>query len=699
MAHSPNRQLSNLVKKQTALSRSLDKLSPPVGLLLLILSVVIGASTGLAAVLFIKLIEMIQNIGYHSLPELLPSLGKLVYFIVPVIGGLLVGPLILFAQEAKGHGVPEVMQALIIRGGRIRARVAAAKIVASALCIGTGGSAGREGPIVQVGSALGSSLGQVLRLSDERIRNLVGCGAAAGIAATFNAPIAGVVFAIEVLMCNLQVRSFGNVVIAAVSSSIVSRIFLGSRPAFSVPIHSMVAPASLLLYLALGLIAALVGILFIRMLNRAEIIFDNWDFPQVFKPAVGAALLGVTGVLFMYLPSAEGALMPFMYGSGFHFIEEVMLGGSTFWILLLLVFLKPLATSFTLGSGNSGGVFAPSLFIGAMLGGVLGIIFEKYFPGISGDAGAFALVGMAALFSATARAPLTAMLIVFEMSNDYLMILPLMVAGITACYFAQWLHPESIYTIKLAKRGIRFSEGRDMDIMQGVKVEEVMRTRLVSINKDQSVSELMALFQETNLLGFPVIAEGKRLWGIITLQDVHRAQAEDNFNPRDLKVADLAIEGPIAVYPDEPIWVAIQKMSPRDLARLPVVSRDGSMRLVGMISRSDILRAYDVGVVRKQRGQLAEQQTLLRSPSTETGFVEIAISEDDACCNVSVKDLPLPQHVNLVSIKREGSMIIPRGNHQLEPGDVITVFGQLDEITNLKEFLNTVTLASTDEDK
>ena len=276
------------------------------------------------------------------------------------------------------------------------------------------------------------------------------------------------------------------------------------------------------------------------------------------------------------------------------------------------------------------------------------------------------------------------MLIVFEMSNDYLMILPLMVAGITATYFAQWLHPESIYTLKLAKRGIRFFEGRDMDIMQGVKVEEVMRTRLTTIHKDKSVSELMALFQETNLLGFPVVAEGNRLWGIITLQDVHRAQSLEGFNPREMKVADLAIEGPISVFPDEPIFVAIQKMSPRDLARLPVVSRDGSMRLIGSISRSDILRAYDVGIVRKQRGQLEEQEITLRS-STETGFIEIAVTEDNACCGDQVKDLPLPEHITLVSIKRGTKMIIPRGRHYIEAGDILTLFGQLDEMDQLKD--------------
>ena len=441
-------------------------------------------------------------------------MGALVYFIVPVVGGLLVGPLILFAQEAKGHGVPEVMQALIIRGGRIRARVAAAKIAASALCIGTGGSAGREGPIVQVGSALGSSLGQVLRLSDERIRNLVACGAAAGIAATFNAPIAGVVFAIEVLMCNLQVRSFGNVVIAAVSSSIVSRIFLGTRPAFSVPIHSFVSPSSLPFYLILGLLAALVGIMFIRMLNMAENIFDEWKFPQLLKPAIGAAPPRHIRHAFHAAARYRG------YPDAIHvWIGISLYRGSSSGRFVPVDFaascLSETACDFLYARLRElGRCFCSIPFHRCNAGrGALGIIFKNYFPEISGEPGAYALVGMAALFGATARAPLTAMLIVFEMSNDYLMILPLMVAGITATYFAQWLHPESIYTLKLAKRGIRFEGGRDMDIMQGVKVQEVMRTRIVSINKNQSVSELMALFQETNLLGFPVITEGKKLWG------------------------------------------------------------------------------------------------------------------------------------------------------------------------------------------
>ncbi|MBM9603423.1 chloride channel protein [Desulfopila inferna] len=685
--------------RQNPFSRFLDKTAPPQGITLIILAIAIGATTGLAAVFFIKLIHAIQYFCYAFLPHLFPALGFWTYLIIPVIGGLLVGPLILMAQEAKGHGVPEVMQALILHGGRIRARVAAAKIVASALCIGTGGSAGREGPIVQVGSALGSSLGQILNLSDERIRNMVACGAAAGIAATFNAPIAGVIFAIEVLLSGLQVRAFGNVVIAAVSSSIVSRVFLGTRPAFEVPIYTMISPLSILLYLALGLLAALVGIMFIRMLDFSERVFDGWDFPQVFKPAVGAFGLGLIGLSYMFIPgiavpesvsqSDNPVLqaLPHMYGSGFEFIGTALQGGGGLWILLLLVFLKPLATSFTLGSGNSGGVFAPSLFIGAMFGGAMGQLFALWFPGISGPPGAYALVGMAAVFSATARAPLTAMLIVFEMSNDYLIILPLMVAGVTACYFAQWLHPESIYTLKLSKRGIRFSEGRDMDIMQGVSVSEVMKVKPVTIHMDKPLPELMALFQSSNILGFPVMKDYYKLHGIVTLQDIHKLQSQEGFSPRGMTVKDVSIENPITVFPDEPIWVAIQKMAPRDLARLPVIDRDGSGTLLGVISRSDILRAYDVGIVRKQRGQIVEGQLSLRSLK-ENGFVEFVLKEEDNCNRALVMDLPLPQTVNLVSVRRGGKIIIPRGHTRLQSGDVITVFGKLDDVNKLQDLLN-----------
>ncbi len=323
-----------MVKKKNYLSSSLDRLAPSEGLTLDVLAVIVGGTTGLAAVYFIEAIAFIHDFFYSSHLGLFSNSGVLLYLMVPVIGALVVGPLITwFAQEAKGHGVPEVMQALVMRGGRIRPRVAIAKIFTAAICIGTGGSAGREGPIVQVGSALGSTIGQKLRLSDERIKNLVSWGAAAGIAATFNAPIAGVAFAIEVLRSGLQVRMFGNVVIAAVSASIVSQIFLGDAPAFSLPNYGMVSPVSIIFFFLLGLVASLVGVLFIRTLDTIETGFDNWNFPLALKPAVGALFLGIMGMGFMYFSGEISGLAPDAYGSGEQTGQIPFIYGSGFSII------------------------------------------------------------------------------------------------------------------------------------------------------------------------------------------------------------------------------------------------------------------------------------------------------------------------------------------------------------------------------
>jgi CIC family chloride channel protein len=688
------------------LAKMLDHLAPREGLVLLVMAVVVGVATGLAAVLFIRLIAFIQIFFYGGGEKILPALGRIWIIVVPVIGGLLVGPIIAkFAVEAKGHGVPEVMQALILRGGRIRPRVALAKVIASALCIGTGGSAGREGPIVQVGSALGSSIGQWLHLSDERIKNLVACGAAAGIAATFNAPIAGVVFAIEVLLSEIQVRVFGNVVVAAVAASIVSQIFLGDRPAFEIPGYVMHSPWEILLYVFLGLLAALVGILFIRMLYYTEDVFDRLAIPLWLKPAVGALLLGILAFCYPYvgtisyisiddmtlgLPIVEN--YPHIFGSGFIFLEEVLQGRAPFFLLFLLIFLKPLATSFTLGSGNSGGVFAPSLFTGAMLGGAFGYLAMHLFPNLNIEIGAYALVGMAAVFSAAARAPLTSMLIVFEMSNDYRLILPLMAAGIVASTFAQWLHSDSIYSLKLTKRGIRFEQGRDLDIMQTVQVDEVMNKAPITIQREQSVADLFAAFQETHLGGFPVMSNETELYGMVTMQDMERTIHEmertlhrKEVNLKDLKVWDVATPDPVTVFPDEPIWSAIKKMAPRDLARLPVVSRNNPLQFVGVISRSDIVRAYNVGLMRKQKDELAHDRSALRKV-TGLEFIEIKVEGNCLGAGKRLADISLPQNTNVVSILRYGTVLVPDGNTKILPGDVITVLCFSDQIESVKKF-------------
>lgn len=685
----------------------LDTFAPREGLLLMVLAVLVGSGTGLAAVFFIRLIAFIHNFAYAGAGDFLPSLGRWWFVIVPVVGALLGGPVIAyFATEAKGHGVPEVMQALIQRGGRIRPRVAFAKIFASALCIGSGGSAGREGPIVQVGSTLGSVAGQWLGLSDERLKNLVACGAAAGIAATFNAPIAGVVFASEVLLSELHVKVFSNVVISAVSASIVSQIFLGTRPAFEVPTYVMHSSWEIILYVILGFIAALVGIMFIKMLDGTEDLFDKWQFPAALKPAVGALLLGLLAFTYPHVSSMVSVFgketrlgmplinnIPHIYGAGFEFLDQVLQGEAPFLLLALLVILKPLATSFTLGSGNSGGVFAPSLFTGAMLGGAFGHLARALFPSFGIEVGAYALVGMAAVFAATARAPLTAMLIVFEMSNDYRLILPLMAAGMIASSVAQWLHPDSIYTIKLSKRGIRFKSGKYLDVMQGVMVEEMMAREPVTLTSAQSVAELFTAFQETNLRGFPVLADDGKLQGIVTIQDLERTiqklenhKLPDKLSLKDIRVGDVAARDLVTIFPDEPIWSAIQKMAPRDLERLPVVSRHEPGRMVGLICRSDILRAYEVALVRQQHEQYSEARMTLRT-TNDLEFVDIIVSEHCQYVGQKIARIPLPRNANLVSIERDGLIHIPRGESKILADDKITILCRKDLTGKIRDIL------------
>lgn len=679
--------------KRRSLTNFLDRLAPGEGLTLAVMALAVGAGTGLAAVVFIRLIALIHQFAFTEAGNIFPLLGRGWFIVIPVIGALLGGPIIAyFATEAKGHGVPEVMQALILRGGRIRPRVALAKICASALCIGTGGSAGREGPIVQVGSTLGSLVGQLLHLSEGRVKNLVACGAAAGIAATFNAPIAGVIFATEVLMSELHVDVFGNVVIAAVSASIVSRVFLGARPAFEVPSYVLHSSFEIVLYLLLGLLAALVGLFFIGLLNAVEDIFEKWKFPQVFKPAVGALLLGVlaycyphlSGMVSVYptetrlgMPLIEN--VPHIYGSGFSFLDEVLQGRASLWLLLMLTFLKPLATALTLGSGNSGGVFAPSLFTGAMLGGTFGHFAGILFPEIGIEVGAYALVGMAAVFAAAARAPLTSILIVFEMSNDYHLILPLMAAGMVAAGVAQRLYPDSIYTAKLTKKGIRFESGRDLDVMQTVVVEEVMNRDPVTIREERNLAELFALFQETHLHGFPVMADDA-LYGMVSLSDLEKKLhdleqklEQKNVPLKDYLVKDVATPKPVTVFPDEPIWAAIRKMAPRDLARMPVVSRHDDRRIVGLISRSDILRAYNIALLRKQQDQRVRGLMTLRNVAG-VQFIEIRVSSDCDCVGKQLAQIKLPHGANVVSLeRRDGTVFIPHGGTMILAGDFLTI--------------------------
>lgn len=624
-------------------------------------SLLVGLGGGFGALIFRWLIGTFQRLAFGPLRDALGFLGRYSVVPIPALGGLLFGPMIYYlAREAKGHGVPEVMEAVALRGGRIRPIVAVVKALASSLCIGTGGSVGREGPIVQIGSALGSTLGQVMRLSDERIRNLVACGAAAGIAATFNAPIAGVFFALEVILGEFSVGYFSSVVLSSVMASVIGRIFFGDFPAFPIPPYAPAAPVELVLYAVLGLLAALVGILFVRALYGLEDLFDAWKFPEMFKPIAGGLLVGLVGVFF-----------PQVFGVGYETIEEALHTRLPWTLMLSLVFVKILATSLTLGSGGSGGVFAPSLFIGSMLGGAYGLLVHQWLPGGTAAPGAYALVGMAAVFSAAARAPITAIIILFEMTRDYRIILPLMLATVVSTVVASLIDRESIYTWKLKRRGIDLRAGKDVNLMRAIKVEEAMTplSRLVTVTPDMPLSDLARLFEATHHHGFAVVDSRGELYGVVTLADLERAV---NAGRLDGKVGDICTTNVRVVFPDETLEDALRHFGVLDVGRIPVVSRSNPKRLVGLLRRGDIIRAYSKAALDLTEKRHRLEMLRLRE-ETKGRIMEFELREGFAAVGKKLKDISLPPDCLVISIRRGGQIVVPRGETYLMAGDKIVL--------------------------
>jgi len=643
-------------------------------------SLLVGIGTGLAAVVFNILIRWVTNASFTWVPNKLAWLGHWYILLVPMIGGLLAGPVIyLFAREARGHGVPEVMQAIALKGGRIRPQVAVVKAVASSITIGTGGSVGREGPIVQIGAALGSVLGQAFGLSTERIRTLVACGAAGGIAATFNAPIAGVIFAIEVILGELSISNIGSVVISAVAANTVMQLVVGGEYAFPVPRPYTLGSAwELVFYAVMGVLAALVAAFYVRTLYWTEDVFQKQKlFPEWVQPAVGGLLIGILALAYpLIFPALSYDQMPQVFGGGYPPISTALAGDIGLKVALGLMLLKIAATNLTLGSGGSGGVFAPGLFIGAMLGTAVGIITNMLFPGLNVQPGAFALVGMGAVFAGSAHAPITAVIMLFELTGDYKIILPLMLAVIIATVLARrMLGGESIYTLKLARRGIRLQRGRDVDVLQSVTVEEVMAHAVETVPPTMTLVEFSEVLSHSRQNGFPIVGEHGELLGIVAMSDLEGAVARNL--PRTTPVLEFGTPASRTslAYPDETMEEVLSRMGRRGLGRLPVVARDDPLHLLGTIRREEIIDAYNLAIARRAELQHRTKRIQLRNIDG-TEFVDMILKKGDAAIGKRIVDLAssLPRECVLVSIRRNGKMLIPHGSTVLKEGDQITAF-------------------------
>ncbi len=586
-------------QRKAQLANLLDKFRPNTILFGVILSVVVGVIAGFGAILFRWLINSFQSLFFGGGARYLGFLGEYYIVLLPVIGGLIVGLLVYFgAREAKGHGVPEVMEAVVVKGGRIRPRVAVIKALASSICIGSGGSVGREGPIVQIGSSAGSTIGQWFHLSDDWVRTLVACGAAGGISATFNTPIGGVFFALEVILGRFIGRRFSFVVISSVAANSISHVFLGDQPSFDIIAYSMISYWEILSYAILGLLAGVIAFSFVRTLYKCEDIFNSWRIPEYVKPAIGGIGVGLIG---LYSYDLFGVGYGDVYWVSHMGVDQALVGQIALQSLIVLLLLKIIATSVTIGSGGSGGVFAPSLFIGAMLGGAFGTVAHNLFPSAIASSGAYALVGMAALFAGAARTPITAIIMLFEMTRDYTIILPLMIAVVISTVIFRILSSETIYTLKLVRRGVDIRQLEETSPMRTVTVAEAMTRSFPSVPSTMPVEQLIDRLRKSGHHGFPVVDDDGDFGGMVTLSDVEAAMSGGE-NPAELTVADIASKSLIVAYPDQYLHDILVQVGAGEVGRIPVVDRSNPKLLLGVLRRHDIIRAYAKTVTRKPGG-------------------------------------------------------------------------------------------------
>ncbi|MCL4530261.1 MAG: chloride channel protein [Chloroflexi bacterium] len=551
------------------------------------LSALIGLIAGFIAYGLYSLIALLTNaVFFQRLSLKLPNITSnplgLFVIVVPVIGGLIVGVMAKYGTEKiKGHGIPEAMEAVLVNKSRIAPNVAILKPLSAAIAIGTGGPFGAEGPIIQTGGAIGSLVGQLIHTTAAERKVLLACGAAAGMAATFNTPVAAVVLIIELLVFEFKSRSFIPLVISSVLATVIHVLLIGAGPLFSVQPIDFGVPFALPYYLLLGILCGLMGVAFSNVLYWIEDQFNRLPIDKLWRPAIGALGLGIIGFF-----------VPRVLGVGYGTITDILNARLALSTLLLIMFFKALALVISLGSGTSGGLLAPMFMSGAAMGGAFAMIVNQIIPGANLSPAACALVAMAAVFGSSARATFAMIIFAFEITRDYNGILPLMLVCVIADGVALYLMRNSIMTEKLARRGLRIPQDYEADILQQIYVGEVMDREPDAVPSTMKVSELadrIARGELGNHQGFPVVDEKNQLAGIITWGDITKTVAANMANEKT--VLEAGNNEPVVTYPDELMEDAVHKMLRHDIGRLPVVDRRDPRKLVGYLGRSAVMEA------------------------------------------------------------------------------------------------------------
>lgn len=552
-------------------------------------AIAIGVAAGLGNIIFRSLIHFLQKHLYGVESEVmlynLQDTAKWKLILIPAIGGLAVGLITTFFKS-NVHSVADVIKAISLHR-TLSPVTAVLKTITSAITLGTGGSAGREGPIIMIGASLGSAVGQFFKFSHTRISSATACGAAGGIAATFNAPMGGAMFAAEVLLGKYGVRTFSPLIISAVTATVVSRAYFGDEITIQAPEYVLKSVAELPLYAVMGVFIALISVFFIRFFYKAKEAFDFLDIPKWLKPALGGLLMGVLAVFCINI-----------MGVGYGTIIEILQNQIPWYILIVFVFLKITATSLTLGSGGSGGQLVPSLFIGASAGGFFGGLMQYIFPGIAGNPETYALVGMGAMLAAVIHAPITSIFILFEITQSYHIVLPVMISCILANHISSFIEKDSIFTWTLTKEGFNINHGVERSILESIKVKDIMLTDIIAFNDNTSITDIKKSIEKKPHAYFPVVNDEGYLTGVISLNDLK----DEIFSGKNLETTLAkefgARQNIITVSADETLAQAMQDFGIKEVGDLPVVENtEKGMKLLGLLRRSDIIIAYNKKIV------------------------------------------------------------------------------------------------------
>jgi CIC family chloride channel protein len=573
--------LSDWLKKPSNLFKIQLRLNLPKDFYMISLAALVGIISGFALVAYHFAIEWVNEVFFHLIPSFMPSaVAEYFPILIPAFGGILIALIFLRVKRyEKEYGAPAIMDSVVNNSGYMPKSLPLVTFAASILCIATGGSVGKEGPSILIGAGIASLIGQYLKLSGDRLRLLVGAGAATGIAAAFNVPIAGAIFALEIIMADFSIRAFSPIVIASVFSTTISRMYIHSQPIFFIDEYKLHSPLELPLYLLLGLLGGYFSVRFIHLFKWFHNFFrEKVRMNDFWKPAFGGLIVGACGYFY-----------PEVYGFDDEVINNVIRGDYTFYAIVTLFLLKIVATNISLASGGIGGLFTPVLLIGALYGLVFGQIMNIVFPNFTAPAGAYAVVGMAVFTAGVQHAMLSSIMLIFECTSDYEIMLPLMIAVVPAITISKLINKDSIYTMQFSFWGDRIARGRNVEILEKMKIETVLKSNCDTINAGTPLLGIINQFMSSNATTFPVIYNNE-LIGTISLRDIREIMFDQSthalFIAHDLAKTDI-----VTINHDENFEQAFEKMDFGDFETLPVVEK-GTNMLKGIVTRDDMMKRY-----------------------------------------------------------------------------------------------------------